>query len=271
MNFFLLQSLILLLLSFVIGYMIGRFVKRKLCNRAARKAQDAISRNEANTETTVTARPEAKARAAHTGHDAMFAAGIQPDNLQIIEGIGPKMESVLNDNGIETWAQLAAVSSPDMQGLLDKYGNRYQIIDPTIWLEQAKLAAAGEIDALIKLQKIDGVSKLENMMNADNKNGFGGYQQDDLKIVEGIGPKIEMLLKNSGISTWQSLSKTEPSSIKAILNAAGPKYRLAIPESWPLQANLASNGEWGKLKQLKDGYVDARSTRGGLASAEAVS
>ena len=267
MSFYLLQSLILLMLCFVIGYVLGRFVKRRLCNRAVRKAQAAASRNEAHIVPTTTASPVVNSRTTETGYDAIFAAGIQPDNLQVIEGIGPKMESVLNDDGIETWSQLAAVTLPDLQSILDKYGNRYQIIDPTIWLEQAKLAAEGKVDALIKLQKLDGVSKLENMMDAGKKSGFTKYQQDDLKIVEGIGPKIEVLLKNSGINTWQSLSKAEPSSIKAILNAAGPRYRLAIPEDWPLQANLAINGEWKKLKQYKDGFADVRPTRVELVSA----
>jgi len=267
MNFFILQSLIMLLLCFVIGYVLGRFVKRRLCNRAVRKAQAAVSRNEAHIVPTTTAKPVVNARTTGTGYDVVFAAGIHPDNLQIIEGIGPKMESVLNDNGIETWTQLAAVTLPVLQSVLDKYGSRYQIIDPTIWLEQAKLAAEGKVDALIKLQKIDGVSKLENMMDTGKKNGFAKYQQDDLKIVEGIGPKIEVLLKKSGINTWQSLSKTEPSSIKAILNAAGPRYRLATPENWPLQANLAINGEWKKLKQYKDGFGDVRPARVELASA----
>ena len=178
MSFFLIQSIFLLLLCFVIGYVVARFIKRRLYRRATLKTGSTVSNNEGLDPAAATA----------TGHDAEFYTSIKPDNLQIIEGIGPKMESVLNENGISTWSQLAAKKASELQDILDKYGNRYQIIDPTIWLEQVKLAAGGRVADLIKLQKMDGVSKLENMMYQGRKSGFAKYRQDDLKIVEGIGP-----------------------------------------------------------------------------------
>lgn len=247
MNFFLLQSIFMLLLCFFIGYVVARFIKRRLYRRAVLKTGSTVSDNKGQEPPAVTV-----GQAVGTGNDTEFYTSIKPDNLQIIEGIGPKMEAVLNDNGISTWSQLAAKTVPDLQQILAKYGNRYQIIDPTIWLEQVKLAAGGKVDDLINLQKIDGVSKLEKMMYQGKRSGFAKYKQDDLKIVEGIGPKIEGLLNNAGIDTWQQLSKTELSAIKAILQAAGHRYRLAAPESWSLQARLANNGEWNKLKQVQD-------------------
>jgi len=259
MNFFLLQSIFLLLLCFVIGYVVARFIKRRLYRRAILKAGATVSDSEGLASLAATA-----TQAVGTG------TSIKPNNLQIIEGIGPKMESVLNENGITTWSQLAAKTVPELQQILDKYGNRYQIIDPTIWLEQVKLAAGGKVADLIKLQKIDGVSKLENMMYQGKRSGFAKYKQDDLKIVEGIGPKIEVLLNNAGIDTWQQLSKTELSALKAILRAAGPRYRLAAPVSWSLQARLANNGEWSKLKQVQDKLGDVRPSRIERDTAEAV-
>jgi predicted flap endonuclease-1-like 5' DNA nuclease len=260
MSFFLIQSIFLLLLCFVIGYVVARFIKRRLYRRATLKTGSTVSNNEGLDPAAATA----------TGHDAEFYTSIKPDNLQIIEGIGPKMESVLNENGISTWSQLAAKKASELQDILDKYGNRYQIIDPTIWLEQVKLAAGGRVADLIKLQKMDGVSKLENMMYQGRKSGFAKYRQDDLKIVEGIGPKTEALLNNAGIDTWQQLSKTELSSIKAILHAAGPRYRLASPESWSLQARLANNEEWSKLKQVQEKLHHVRPNQSQRDTAEAV-
>ena len=265
MSIFLLQSVFLLLLCFIIGYVLARFIKQRLYRRSTLKTGSSVSDNEGLVQPAST-----DTRAVGTGQDAEFYTSIKPDNLQIIEGIGPKMESVLNENGITTWSQLAAKTVPELQQILDKYGNRYQIIDPTTWLEQVKLAAGGKVADLIKLQKIDGVSKLENMMYQGRKCGFAKYRQDDLKIVEGIGPKIEVLLANAGIDTWQQLSKTELSSIKAILQAAGPRYRLAAPESWSLQARLANNGEWSKLRQVQDKLQYIRPKRIERDTAEAV-
>ncbi len=263
MIYFLLQSIALLLLCFFIGYVIARFIKRIFYNRAASRARASAGSNEVFAASAAT-----NTRAVGFQDDATLSANIKPDNLQIIEGIGPKMESVLRENGIVTWSQLAAKKVPELQAILDKYGKRYQIIDPTIWLEQARLAAGGKVTELIKLQKIDGVSKLENMMNEGRNSGFAKYAQDDLKIVEGIGPKIEMLLNNSGIKSWQALSNSELSQIRAILRAAGPRYsRLAAPESWSLQARLAANGEWSKLRQFQNRLRSIRPTRVDLASA----
>ncbi len=46
MNFFLLQSIFLLLLCFVIGYLIARFIKQNLYSRATLKSGSTVSDNE---------------------------------------------------------------------------------------------------------------------------------------------------------------------------------------------------------------------------------
>ena len=92
-------------------------------------------------------------------------------------------------------------------------------------------------------------SKLEKLMI---KLGIiKSYKQDDLKIVEGIGPKIEELLHNAGIKTWKALSEASPASIKEILTAAGPNFQLADPETWPKQAELADAGKWAELEEYQ--------------------
>lgn len=78
------------------------------------------------------------------------------------------------------------------------------------------------------------------------------FKADDLKIVEGIGPKIEELLHAAGIKTWKALSETAPAAIKEILDAAGPSFQMHDPGTWPDQARLADIGEWDALKILQD-------------------
>lgn len=73
-----------------------------------------------------------------------------PDDLKLIEGIGPKISSLLNAAGILTFAQLAATPVADLQGVLDKAGLR--LGDPTTWPEQAGLAARGDMAGLQALQ-----------------------------------------------------------------------------------------------------------------------
>ncbi len=75
---------------------------------------------------------------------------------------------------------------------------------------------------------------------------------NDLKIVEGIGPKIEELLKNEGIANLAVLAQTNPDDIKAILDKEGERFRLADPSTWPKQAQMAVDGNWDRLEEYQD-------------------
>jgi NADH-quinone oxidoreductase subunit I len=76
---------------------------------------------------------------------------------------------------------------------------------------------------------------------------------DDLKRIEGIGPKIASVLQVAGIQTFAQLADTEVDRIKQILEETDPKLlNLADPTSWPKQARLAANGKWEALERLQD-------------------
>lgn len=75
--------------------------------------------------------------------------------------------------------------------------------------------------------------------------------RNDLKIIEGIGPKIEQLLNQAGINDFQQLATAKVASIQEILNAAGPRYKMHKPATWSQQAKLAATGKWEELKTLK--------------------
>ena len=75
---------------------------------------------------------------------------------------------------------------------------------------------------------------------------------DDLKKIEGIGPKIAGLLVADGITTFAALGKARQTKLKAILEAAGSRYKMHDPTTWPKQAKLAAAGKWDELKTLQD-------------------
>ena len=75
---------------------------------------------------------------------------------------------------------------------------------------------------------------------------------DDLKKIEGIGPKIAGLLTEAGIATFKALSETEPDRIREILAAAGKRYAIHNPATWPKQAEMAAAGKWDELKVWQD-------------------
>jgi len=113
------------------------------------------------------------------------------------------------------------------------------------------------------------LNKLQNDLNDCQKNKDNALlalqsqkkkpvQKDDLKIVEGIGPKIEQLLYEAEIYSWDDLSKAEIKTIQMVLDQAGPNYKVHNPESWPFQAKLALEEKWDELKKWQDEHKGGR-------------
>lgn len=74
------------------------------------------------------------------------------DDLTKIEGIGPKINGLLNDGGIFTFSGLANTKVERLQDILNKAGNRYKVHNPGSWPTQSDLAAKGKWEELNKLQ-----------------------------------------------------------------------------------------------------------------------
>ncbi|MDX1912698.1 MAG: 50S ribosomal protein L27, partial [Saprospiraceae bacterium] len=85
-----------------------------------------------------------------------------------------------------------------------------------------------------------------------------GPKLDDLKIIEGVGPKIETLLKEGGINTWAELAEAPVDRLKEILDAAGPRYQIHDPSTWPAQAKFAAEGKWDELKEYQEVLTGGR-------------
>jgi predicted flap endonuclease-1-like 5' DNA nuclease len=67
------------------------------------------------------------------------------DDLELIEGIGPKIAAVLMAAGIVTFADLAAADTSRLAEILEQEPN-LRLADSGTWPEQAALAAAGKWD-----------------------------------------------------------------------------------------------------------------------------
>jgi len=82
---------------------------------------------------------------------------------------------------------------------------------------------------------------------------LGGTQPrpQDLQLIEGIGPKIAATLIEHGINDLGQLAETPVERLREILTAAGGRFRLADPGTWPRQAALGAAGDWAALTQLQ--------------------
>lgn len=83
-------------------------------------------------------------------------------------------------------------------------------------------------------------------------------KQDDLKIVEGIGPKIEALFNDAGIKTWRDLSETSTEKLQSILDAGGENYAIHNPSTWAKQALFAYQGKWQELKEWQENLISGK-------------
>lgn len=75
---------------------------------------------------------------------------------------------------------------------------------------------------------------------------------DDLKKIEGVGPKMAEILAEAGLNSFAAVAKADVEQIKEILAAAGNRYKAFDPTTWPQQAQLAADGKWDELKELQD-------------------
>lgn len=97
----------------------------------------------------------------------------------------------------------------------------------------------------------EGVAKVTKEVSAPKVKKTTS-KGDDLKKIEGIGPKIAELLVDAGIISFKDLSGTSVESLSNILSEAGSRYAAHNPTTWPEQAALAAADKWDELKELQD-------------------
>ncbi|SQA78743.1 50S ribosomal protein L21 [Capnocytophaga ochracea] len=75
---------------------------------------------------------------------------------------------------------------------------------------------------------------------------------DDLKKIEGIGPKAAEALVAAGVDTFAKLAKKSVEEIKTILSETSSTLAHLDPQTWAAQAQLAADGKWDELKKWQD-------------------
>ncbi len=174
------------------------------------------------------------------------------DDLKKIEGIGPKIENLLNKSGIYTFSQLKNSNRDRLKSILMTAGSQFRMHEPESWPHQAELAHNNEWDKLKTFQ--DNLNS-----NSKKLNNEKTIAKDDLKKIEGIGPKLQELLNSLDIYTYSDLSKADSNEIQKVLDKSGPQYRVHEPKTWPAQAKLAANNKWDELEKMQQDIVKQRS------------
>ena len=144
------------------------------------------------------------------------------DDFTTLEGIGPVYEAKLKHAGIATFAQLAATDEASLKEIIQ--APAWRRVNYGEWIEQAKLAAAGD-DAGLKALQAELFSR-------------GG---DNIALIAGVGEKSAAALNAAGITTYAALAESTPEQLAAITAAAG--VRAGDFDGWIEEARLRAAGK----------------------------
>jgi predicted flap endonuclease-1-like 5' DNA nuclease len=196
---------------------------------------------------------------------AFYGAKIIQDDLKLVEGIGPKIEELFHKAGYKTWASVAKEKPAKLKEILVAAGERFQMHNPGTWPKQCQMMVDDRWAELKDYQEtLDGGVEVEGgniraekaVLSKDYSaiSSFYGKKiiANDLKLVEGIGPKIEELFHKAGYKTWASVAKEKSAKLKEILVAAGERFQMHDPTTWPKQCHMMVTDHWKELKDYQD-------------------
>ncbi|WP_149273311.1 DNA polymerase Y subunit UmuC family protein [Pareuzebyella sediminis] len=171
----------------------------------------------------------------------------------------------MNPENINIWCWLipliVGVIAAILGYLLGKGENKVLDYSAEVKLMRAKNAKLeADLDACNKKLTVPSSSDIASSLDKGQLNTLIPFDagaakavfgktilENDLKIVEGIGPKIEAMFKNDGIKTWKDLSEMPVAGCQAILNKGGDRFKVHDPSSWPMQAKMCYEGKWAEL------------------------
>ena len=211
----------------------------------------------------------------------------EPQDLQRIEGIGPKIEAALKSAGYPTYAKVAAASETELREALTSAGITFAPA-ATSWADQAQYLVDGDEDGLREYQDYliggqDRASKFkENVDYADVDEIAGADakaealaedeaeaaaaeatpepEPQDLQRIEGIGPKIETTLKSAGYTTYAKVAAASETELREALATGGITFAPAAT-SWAEQAQFLAEGDEDGLQEFQDYLIGGQDRR----------
>ena len=191
------------------------------------------------------------------GTTALGTAGVEPDHvddLKKIKGIGPKLEGVLNEKGVQTYEQLAALNADEQEvvnGALDAFPGR---IYRDEWVPQAQAIMA------------NGHAPLTNAKKADleSANARIGELESDLADASSAGDRLGQL--ESELGAAQSAAQGLQGDLDGA-NARASDLEAQLAAAQGLQGDLDARN--ARIAELQSELGAAQSVKGDLDGANA--
>jgi len=138
------------------------------------------------------------------------------------------------------------------KGYRVKNGHRQslsEIVIESIVASGSKKAKAKKVEPKAEVKKEAPKKETAKAAPAKKAAPKKAAKADDLKKVEGIGPKIAETLAEAGIDTFAKLAKTDAAKIAEIIADVRGNH---VTDTWPAQAQMAADGKWDELKKWQD-------------------
>jgi predicted flap endonuclease-1-like 5' DNA nuclease len=179
------------------------------------------------------------------------------DDLEVIKGIGPKLNGVLNGLGVTTFAQIANWTAGDVDKVDDHLGAFKDRIGQEEWIPQAKLLAAGNHG---EWQRIYGAAGAAVAAGAAALTAIGipaaVGDPDDLLQVKGIGPKLNDLLVGLGVRRFDQIAAWTASDVDKVDEHLGAFKGRIERDMWIEQGGLLARGDIAAF-EAKFGKLDS--------------
>ena len=153
------------------------------------------------------------------------AAAEKIDDLELIEGIGRQAKAALVAAGMTTFQQIADSSASDLDAILDRA--KLGSISADTWAKQAQFILGDDVQAFEEYQE-----KLR-----------AGRKVDDLKRIEGIGPKVEAALVAAGMTTFAQLAGASSDDLYRIVKTEAGVRIVGDAGTWAKQAQYIVDGD----------------------------
>ncbi|GAA4701311.1 Helix-hairpin-helix domain-containing protein [Promicromonospora umidemergens] len=248
---------------------------------------EAVARRAAEADATATATAgsgaEAEASAAETAEIAETAeTAAVPDDLRRIEGVGPKIAAALVAAGYPTYARIAAATEDELREAVAGQGIKFAP-SAASWADQAQYLVDSDTKGLDEYQdylvggqerrgkftenvdytdvdEIDGAAAKAAAIAADEAEAAAAVEAEpepepqDLRRIEGIGPKIDATLKAAGYTTYAKVAGASETELREALAAGGIKFAPAAT-SWADQAQYLVDSDTKGLDEYQDYLV----------------
>ncbi|MCP2264184.1 helix-hairpin-helix domain-containing protein [Promicromonospora thailandica] len=219
------------------------------------------------------------------------AAEAEPqDDLQRIEGIGPKIAAALAAAGYGSYARIAGATEDELRQAVASQGIKFAPSAST-WADQAQYLVDHDADGLQEYQdyliggqerrakfnenvdyadvdEIEGAEAKAAALAADEAEAAAAEaaepepepEPQDLQRIEGIGPKIEAALKAAGYTTYAKIAAASEADLRDALATAGITFAPAAT-SWADQAQYLVDGDEDGLQEYQDYLVGGQERR----------